>query len=83
MVLNRVACDLALGLTWALVPALSDDLGPPFNGNIDTEDALRTAVDAASYGDGKVVLVAVSGQPHLVTALNMILQVCNVKLVFV
>ena len=47
---------------------------PTFVGNIDTDEALRASLDATSP-DGSVILIAVSGQEHMVTALNIILQV--------
>jgi threonine dehydrogenase-like Zn-dependent dehydrogenase len=45
-----------------------------FYGPMDTDEALRRAFDATSP-DGRVVLVATAGGDHVVTALNLILQV--------
>ena len=45
-----------------------------FYGLMDTDEALRRAFDATS-DDGRVVLVATAGGDHVVTALNLILQV--------
>jgi hypothetical protein len=45
-----------------------------FYGLMDTDEALRRAFDATS-DNGRVVLVATAGGDHVVTALNLILQV--------